>query len=76
MGSAWGTRTFEFSRILSLCVKCQRGLGGFSWWRPGLFRIVEVGEGQERRVEKISCSEGMASTTFLPGVPGYGDLGI
>ena len=45
-------------------------------WGVWLFRIVEAGEGQERRVEKISCSEGMASTTFLPGVPGYGDLGI
>ena len=75
-----GDKKLELSRILSLHVKSQRDLGGGA--------LVEarhrwgVGVGQEmRRVQRIPCSEGMASTTFLPGnqigcLVSDGDLGI
>ena len=83
-----GDKKLEFSRILSLHVKSQRDMGGVVLvgarhrWGVGLFRIEEVGEGQEmRRVQRIPCSEGIASTTFLPGdlmgcLVRDGDLGI
>ena len=65
-------KKLEFSRILSLDIqnegKDEILVGARHRWGAGIFSIGEAADqGQEmKRVQRIPCSEGLASTTFLP----------
>ena len=68
-----GGRKVKFGRILNLHVQREGAVNG-GWvvgvryrWEMGIFRILERMDSQTLgQVQRIPCSEGVASTTILP----------